>query len=97
MLHLDGSDAVLPSHGDDVLVQDGESGTSVGVVTSSARHYELGPIALAVVKRSTDPAVELIVRAGEVDVPAAQEIIVPPDAGAEANVPRLPRLGAVRR
>ncbi|MCU1403679.1 MAG: aminomethyltransferase [Microbacteriaceae bacterium] len=97
MLHLDGSDAVLPSHGDDVLVQDGESGTSVGVVTSSARHYELGPIALAVVKRSTDPAVELVVRAGEVDVPAAQEIIVPPDAGAEANVPRLPRLGAVRR
>jgi tRNA-modifying protein YgfZ len=97
MLHLDGSDAVLPSHGDDVLVQDGESGKSVGVVTSSARHYELGPIALAVVKRSTDPAAELIVRADGVDIPAAQEIIVPPDAGAEANVPRLPRLGAVHR
>ena len=29
-------------------------GREVGRVTSSARHYELGPIALAVVKRSTD-------------------------------------------
>jgi folate-binding protein YgfZ len=94
MLHLDGSDAVLPAHGDEVLLPDG---TGVGVVTSAARHYELGPIALAVVKRSTDATAELIVRADGVDIPAAQEIIVPPDAGAEANVPRLPRLGAVRR
>jgi hypothetical protein len=30
-------------------------------------------------------------------VAAAQQVIVPPDAGAEADVPRLPRLGAVRR
>jgi hypothetical protein len=28
---------------------------------------------------------------------AAQEVIVPPDAGATARVPRLPRLGAVTR
>ena len=28
---------------------------------------------------------------------AAQEVIVPTDAGASADVPRLPRLGAVRR
>jgi folate-binding protein YgfZ len=97
MLHLDGSDAVLPSHGDEVLLPDGDSATVVGTVTSVARHYELGPIALAVVKRGTDPAAQLVVRADGVDVPAAQEIIVPPDAGAEANVPRLPRLGAVHR
>jgi folate-binding protein YgfZ len=99
MLHLDGSDAVLPSHGDVVLLPGGDSGsgTEVGVITSVARHHELGPIALAVVKRSTDPAAQLIVRADGIDIPAAQEIIVPPDAGAEANVPRLPRLGAVRR
>ena len=33
--------------------------TTVGRVTASALHYELGPIALAVVKRSADPAAEL--------------------------------------
>jgi hypothetical protein len=31
------------------------------------------------------------------EISAAQEVIVPTDAGAEANVPRLPRLGAVKR
>ncbi|MCU1524226.1 MAG: hypothetical protein JWO18_1120 [Microbacteriaceae bacterium] len=93
MLHLDGSDAVLPRQGDEVLL--GE--TVVGLVTSVAMHFELGPIALAVIKRSTDPAAELAVRAEGVLVPAAQEVVVPPDAGASANVPRLPRLGAVKR
>ncbi|MCU1549794.1 MAG: folate-binding protein [Glaciihabitans sp.] len=93
MLHLDGSEGVLPSHGDAVLAGDVE----VGRVTSVGLHYELGPVALAVIKRSTDPAVGLTVRAGEVLIAAAQEIIVPTDAGAEADIPRLPRLGAVRR
>jgi folate-binding protein YgfZ len=93
MLHLDGSEAVLPEPGDEVL--DGEK--VVGAITSSARHYELGPIALAVIKRNVDPAHTLQVAAQDVLVPAAQEVIVPTDAGAEANVPRLPRLGAVQR
>ena len=93
MLHLDGSDSVLPSRGDEVLL--GES--TVGRVTSAAQHFELGPIALAVVKRTTDPLAELAVRSQGILVPAAQEIVVPPDAGAAANVPRLPRLGAVKR
>jgi hypothetical protein len=30
-------------------------------------------------------------------VQAAQDVIVPTDAGRSADVPRLPRLGAVRR
>jgi folate-binding protein YgfZ len=93
MLHLDGSDAVLPERGDEVLL----GGAVVGLVTSVARHHELGPIALAVVKRSTDAAAELAVRVGDLLVPAAQEVVVPPSAGAAANVPRLPRLGAVQR
>ncbi|MDH6180069.1 folate-binding protein YgfZ [Microbacteriaceae bacterium SG_E_30_P1] len=92
MLHLDGSEGVLPGVGSEVLL--GE--TVVGQVTSSALHYELGPVALAVVKRSVDPAADLVVR-GDVDVAAAQETIVPTDAGAEASIPRLPRLGAVTR
>ena len=93
MLYLDGSDTVLPSRGDAVVL--GEE--TVGQVTSIARHYELGPIALAVIKRGTDPTAELLVRTGSLDVPATQEVIVPPDAGASTTVPRLPRLGAPRR
>jgi folate-binding protein YgfZ len=97
MLHLDGSESVLPAPGAAVSVQrDGEQRV-IGQITSSAQHYELGPIALAVVKRSTDAAAVLSVDADGVQVAAAQVVIVPPDAGAEANVPRLPRLGAVQR
>ncbi len=93
MLHLDGSDALLPGHGAPVL----REGAVVGTVTSSARHHELGPIALAVVKRSLDPAAALVVEADGVAIAAAQQVIVPPDAGATAGVPRIPRLGAVPR
>ncbi len=93
MLHLDGSDALLPGAGTPVLLD----GAAVGTVTSSARHHELGPIALAIVKRSLDPAAALVVETEGVSVAAAQQVIVPPDAGATAGVPRLPRLGAVQR
>ena len=70
---------------------------SVGQVTSVARHFELGSVALAVIKRGTDPTAELLVRTAGRDIPARQVVIVPPDAGASATVPRLSRLGAVRR
>ena len=93
MLHLDGSEGVHPSAG--AAIESGDA--VVGQVTSSALHYELGPIALAVVKRSVDPSATLTVVTGEVRLAAAQEVIVPTDAGAEANVPRLPRLGAATR
>ncbi len=93
MLHLDGSDDVLPAPGDAVTL----AGADVGRVTSVAMHHELGPVALAVIKRTVDPDVDLRVQVGEVEVAAAQEIIVPADAGAVAGVPRLPRLGAVQR
>jgi folate-binding protein YgfZ len=93
LLHLDGSDNVAVAAGDEVRA--GE--TSVGRVTAAATHFELGPIALAVVRRTTNPAATLTVTGSDGVVTAAQETIVPPDAGAEADVPRLPRLGAVRR
>jgi folate-binding protein YgfZ len=69
LLHLDGSESVLPEHGEPVLLGDRQ----IGTVTSAARHYELGPIALALVKRST-PAEETLVTAG---IAAAQELLVP--------------------
>ncbi|WP_460943821.1 CAF17-like 4Fe-4S cluster assembly/insertion protein YgfZ [Okibacterium endophyticum] len=96
-LHLDGSDSVLPSHGATVSVErDGEL-KPVGQVTSAALHHELGPVALAVIKRNVDPAAVLTVDEHGSVVTASQQVIVPSDAGAVADLPRLPRLGAVRR
>jgi len=116
MLHLDGSDSVLPSPGDRVVTMavarealDGASGATgdsgpglddvaaVGHVTSVAVHHELGPVALALVKRTTDETAPLAVLSADTVVAAAQQTIVPASAGAAAGVPRLPRLGAVRR
>ena len=49
LLHLDGSMVAMPEHGSKVFLEDKE----VGYIGTMARHYELGPIALAVVKRNT--------------------------------------------
>jgi tRNA-modifying protein YgfZ len=81
-LHLDGSAERLPAHGDPVEAAGDEQRASVGFTGSAARHYELGPIGLALVKR-TVPADATLLAGG---VPAAQEVIVPPDAGANVKV-----------
>jgi folate-binding protein YgfZ len=98
LLHLDGSDGVLPAHGDDVQgvrsVPGGEpERRSVGNITSSAIHHELGPIALAVIKRTVPADVTLYVQSQGISIAASQEVIVPQSAGAVAEIPRLPRLG----
>jgi tRNA-modifying protein YgfZ len=80
LLNLDGSDDRLPEHGEAVVV--GEEDSKVGFVGSAARHYELGPIALALVKR-TVPVSETLRVAG---ISAAQEVIVSPDAGANVKI-----------
>ena len=61
----------------------------VGKVTSAARHYEAGPIALALVKRSTDPAEVLEVESEAGPIAAAQEVIVASD-GFSADRPPGP-------
>ncbi len=95
LLNLDGSDAMLPASGDEVVVAGGDE--AVGQVTSVAVHHEWGPIALAVVKRQL-AATEVLVRTADGDVVAAVEEIVSPEAGATVGrVPRLPRLGARTR
>lgn len=88
MLHLDGSESVLPARGDVVL--DGDK--DVGAITSAARHHELGPIALAIVTRRTPADASLVVVSGDTRIAASQETIVPADAGRTADVPRLTRL-----
>jgi tRNA-modifying protein YgfZ len=73
LLHLDGSENRLPEVGAEL--KHGEK--VVGFVGTSARHHELGPIALALVKRNVALDVQL-----EVDgLPAAQEVIVDPEVG----------------
>jgi folate-binding Fe-S cluster repair protein YgfZ len=63
----------LPAlHGDVSL-----DGRVVGFAGSSARHHELGPIALALVKRNVPVDAQLSVDG----LPAAQEVIVDPDVG----------------
>ncbi len=91
LLHLDGSVDRLPATGDRVLLGDAE----VGRTGSAARHYELGPIALALVKRTT-PVDATLQAAG---IAAAQEVLVPPDAGAnvQAEVKRFRAGGLVGR
>ena len=71
LLHLDGSSVDIPSHGDAVTYD----GKEIGFVGSVARHYELGPIALAVIKRMTPVDAVLEVKG----IPASQEILVPID------------------
>ncbi|AJC56734.1 glycine cleavage T C-terminal barrel domain-containing protein [Streptomyces sp. 769] len=74
-LHLDGSDVHLPPHGTPVrLAADGEEGRQLGFITTSARHHELGPIALALVKRNVPTDAPLL--AGS--TAAAQEVVVEP-------------------
>ncbi|MFN0284427.1 MAG: YgfZ/GcvT domain-containing protein [Kineosporiaceae bacterium] len=70
LLHLDGSEHTLPDAGAPVVLGERQ----VGFVTTAARHHELGPVALALVKRSV-PVDARLVTGG---LAAAQEIIVRP-------------------
>ncbi|MBE3014267.1 folate-binding protein YgfZ [Microbispora sp. NEAU-D428] len=95
-LHLDGSVDELPPHGAPVTlgvgtpveaepeaaVEGSAEPGQIGFVGSSARHYELGPIALAVVKRTVPVDIDLL--AG--GVAASQEVVVPPDAGRNVRI-----------
>jgi tRNA-modifying protein YgfZ len=67
-LHLDGSGHSLPERGAEVEA----GGRVVGRLTTVARHHELGPIALAVIKRNT-PLDAVCTTAG---LSASQEEIV---------------------
>ncbi|GAB7181596.1 folate-binding protein [Kitasatospora sp. Ki12] len=72
-LHLDGTEETLPAHGTEVRLATDPDGRALGFVTSSARHHELGPIALAIVKRNVP--VDAVLLAGT--VPGTQDVIVP--------------------
>lgn len=81
LLHLDGTANALPAIGAPLLLEDRQ----VGFVGTSARHHELGPIALAMVKRNIP--LESVLQAGaggqggDGAIPAGQEVIVDPEVG----------------
>ena len=59
----------MPEHGAKIVFE----GKEIGFVGSMARHYELGPIALALIKRTVPTAATL-----DIDgVHATQEVLVP--------------------
>ena len=80
-LHLDGSRSELPEPG--AALEHG--GRAVGFVGSAARHHELGPIALGLIKRNVPVDADLTVSG----IAAAQEALVDPDVGLHVR----PRLG----
>ena len=73
LLHLDGTANDLPTVGADVLAD----GRPVGRMGTAERHYELGPIGLALLKRNLAPDAPLVVGG----IAAAQELLVDPEAG----------------
>ncbi len=90
LLHLDGSDSELPAVGDPVLLGERE----VGRVGTAVRHYELGPIALALVKRQVPDDADVLAGGVAARVePAEPEPASPARAAAAARsgLLRLPR------
>ncbi len=73
LLQLDGSVDRLPTPGAALEL----AGRPIGFVGGSARHHELGPIALGLVKRAVDLSAELLVDG----IAAAQEMLVDPEVG----------------
>ena len=73
LLHLDGSDNRLPAQGSDLQLD----GKVVGFVGTSARHHELGPIALGLVKRNVSLEATLVADG----IAASQEVLVDPEVG----------------
>ena len=97
VLQLDGLVGDMPRPGASVRM--GER--AVGAVTSVARHHELGPIALALLRRAVPVGEQLTVEITEVDeatgetvpvgrVDAAQEVLVSPEGRAQASPSERP-------
>lgn len=102
LLQLDGLAGGLPAPGD--VVRLGER--PVGAVTSAARHHELGPIALALLRRGVPVEAVLSVEVSEAAggpapgervvvgrVAAAQEALVTPEGRAQASPAERPGAG----
>lgn len=100
-LYAEGPEGELPAAGTKLVFLDGDSHSGsantaesapasiAGVVTSIGRHYELGPIALAIVKRTVpgDAILEFADNSGFI---ATQELIVFPKGRSSASPQEIP-------
>jgi tRNA-modifying protein YgfZ len=89
LLHLDAGDVELPLTGD-VVQRDGRT---VGRVGTVAQHHELGPVALALLKRSVPADAELVAGVEDRSTPAA---IAPSSYDEEAGTPPPGRAAQIR-
>ncbi len=94
LLHLDGSRESLPRPGADIV----REGKSIGRLGTAVHHFELGPIALAVLKRSTPDgaSVDVVETDGEPMVGAVEPLPGLSYDELELAPTRRPQLGAPR-
>jgi folate-binding protein YgfZ len=94
LLHLDGSRERLPAPGADIV----RDGRSIGRLGTAVHHFELGPIALAVLKRSTPDGETVQVVDAEGDPMAASIEAIPGLSYDELELAptRRPQLGVPR-
>ena len=97
-LQLAGWQGQLPEVGARVYLPAGDNpaGKVVGAITSVARHWELGNIALALVRRGVPAQAELAVDLEAGYESASQELLVDPAGKAEASPSQRPGLGLKR-
>ena len=97
-LQLAGWQGQLPEVGARVYLPAGNNpaGKVVGAITSVARHWELGNIALALVRRGVPAQAELAVDLEAGYESASQELLVDPAGKAEASPSQRPGLGLKR-
>lgn len=97
-LQLAGWQGQLPEVGARVYLPAGDNpaGKVVGTITSVARHWELGNIALALVRRGVPAQAELAVDLEAGYESASQELLVDPAGKAEASPSQRPGLGLKR-
>ena len=97
-LQLAGWQGQLPEVGARLYLPAGDNpaGKAVGTITSVARHWELGNIALALVRRGVPAQAELAVDLDDGYESASQELLVDPAGKAEASPSQRPGLGLKR-
>ncbi len=89
LLHLDAGDEELPVAGDPVQ----RDGRTVGRVGTVVQHHELGPVALALLKRSVPVDAELVAGVEDRSTPAA---IAPSSYAEDAGAPPPGRAAQIR-
>ena len=97
-LHVDGSTHTIPRPGAEVYAEVRGAERVIGHLTSTAIHYEYGPVALALIRRGTSPDAQLLV-AGDEDekLPTTVDEIVAFKRENRVGLPQINREADLRR